>query len=109
MIGQVQEFGRTVAMHIPSTLGTAALAAVLAVSLAGCESPIFEDTVFDRAFLVRQLPNEEKVLKASTFEPRSVGVVQTYCYTTIGEVDCYAHPLLEERYRLQGYFGPAPR
>lgn len=75
---------------------------------AGCESPMFEDTIFDKEYVARHLPSEEKVLRASTFEPRATGVVQTYCYSTIGEVECYAHPRPEERYRLNGYFGPSP-
>jgi hypothetical protein len=86
------------------------IAAVLAfAAVAGaCEQAMLEDTIFDREYVERRLPNEEKVLSANTFIPRPSGIVQTYCYTTIGEVECYAHPQREERYRLYGYFGPAP-
>ena len=85
------------------------IAAVLAfAAVAGaCEHAMLEDTIFDREYVERHLPNEEKVLSANTFKPRPSGIVQTYCYTTIGEVECYAHPQREERYRLYGYFGPA--
>jgi hypothetical protein len=86
------------------------IGAVLAfAAVAGaCEHAMLEDTIFDREYVERHLPNEEKVLSANTFIPRPSGIVQTYCYTTIGEVECYAHPQREERYRLYGYFGPAP-
>ena len=53
---------------------------------------MLEDTIFDREYVERHLPNEEKVLSANTFKPRPNGVVQTYYYNTIGEVECYAHP-----------------
>ena len=86
------------------------IGAVLAfAAVAGaCEHAMLEDTIFDREYVERHLPNEEKVLSANTFKPRPSGIVQTYCYTTIGEVECYAHPQRERRYRLYGYFGPAP-
>ena len=86
------------------------IGAVLAfAAVAGaCEHAMLEDTIFDREYVERHLPNEEKVLSANTFKPRPSGIVQTYCYTTIGEVECYAYPQREERYRLYGYFGPAP-
>ena len=86
------------------------IGAVLAfATVAGaCEHAMLEDTIFDREYVERHLPNEEKVLSANTFKPRPSGIVQTYCYTTIGEVECYAHPQREELYRLYGYFGPAP-
>ena len=86
------------------------IGAVLAfAAVAGaCEHAMLEDTIFDREYVERHLPNEEKVLSANTFKPRPSGIVQTYCYKTIGEVECYAHPQREERYRLYGYFGPAP-
>ena len=75
---------------------------------AGCEHAMLEDTIFDKEFVARHLPNEEKVLSATTFKPRPTGVVQTYCYSSIGEVECYAMPQKGERYRLNGYYGPAP-
>lgn len=78
------------------------------VLLSGCESPMFEDTIFDKNYIARQLPSEEKVLRDVSFEPRPTGVVQTYCYKTLASVDCYSQPHSEERYRLNGYFGPAP-
>ena len=86
------------------------IGAVLAfAAVAGaCEHAMLENTIFDREYVERHLPNEEKVLSANTFKPRPSGIVQTYCYTTIGEVECYAHAKREERYRLYGYFGPAP-
>ena len=86
------------------------IAAVLACAAwAGtCEHAMLEDTIFDREYVERHLLNEEKVLSANTFKPPPTGVVQTYYYNTIGEVECYAHPQQEERYRLNGYFGPAP-
>ena len=86
------------------------IAAVLAcaATAGACEHAMLEDTIFDREYVERHLSNEEKVLSANTFKPRPNGVVQTYCYNTIGEVECYAHPQQEERYRLNGYFGPAP-
>ena len=96
-------------MRICKTTGTALIAGAAMLLLSACESPVFEDTIFDRAYLARQLPSEESVLKASSFAPRPLGVVQTYCYTTIGEVDCYAHPQDEQQYRLNGYFGPSPQ
>lgn len=77
-------------------------------ALAGCESPMLEDTIFDKEYIARHMPSEEKVLSATTFEPRPTGVVQTYCYSTIGQVECFAHPQREESYRLNGYFGPSP-
>ena len=69
---------------------------------------MLEDTIFDKEFVVRNLPNEENVLSATTFKPRPTGVDQTYCYSSIGEVACYAQPQEGERYRLNGYYGPAP-
>lgn len=96
-------------MRSRNALRTLLVAAAATTLTAACEHPMFEDTVFDRAYLDRHLPNEESVLKQSSFEPRAVGVVQTYCYHTIASVDCYAHPQDEERYRLKGYFGPAPQ
>lgn len=83
------------------------LLAALAL-LSGCESPMFEDTILDKDYIARQLPSEEKVLSSTFFEPRPTGVVQTYCYKTLASVDCYSQPHGEERYRLNGYFGPAP-
>jgi hypothetical protein len=82
--------------------------AAAALLAAGCEHALLEDTIFDSEYVARHMPNEERVLGSTTFKPRPVGVVQTYCYATIGEVECYAHPQDEERYRLNGYFGPAP-
>jgi uncharacterized protein YcfL len=84
------------------------LLSLAVLAMAGCESTTFEDTIFDKEYVARHLPSEEKVLRQSMFEPRATGVVQTYCYSTIGEVECYAHPRPEERYRLNGYFGPSP-
>ena len=86
------------------------VAAVLAcaATVGACEHAMLEDTIFDREYVERHLPNEEKVLSANTFKPRPTGVAQTYCYNTIGEVECYAQPQQQERYRLNGYFGPAP-
>lgn len=95
-------------MRITSNVRMAAFAVFALASLSACEHPLLEDTIFDAEYLARHLPNEEKVLKRPTFEPRPVGVVQTYCYSTIGSVDCYAHPQNEQQYRLNGYFGPAP-
>ena len=95
-------------MRIPGCNQMTILSVVAALAATGCEHPLVEDTIFDKAYIERHLPSEENVLKASTFQPRPVGVVQTYCYSTIGEVECYAHPQKEERYRLNGYFGPAP-
>ena len=86
-----------------------AAAFAVATAVGACEHAMLEDTIFDREYVERHLPNEEKVLSETTFKPRPVGVAQTYCYSTIGEVECYAHPQDEERYRLNGYFGPAPR
>ena len=88
-------------------LRIAALVAAFAI-LTGCEHAMLEDTIFDSEYVARHLPNEEKVLRKTSFQPRPTGVVQTYCYSTIGEVECYAHPQDEERYRLNGYFGPSP-
>ena len=85
----------------------AALTAALLVA-SGCEHAMLEDTIFDREYVARHLPNEEKVLRSTTFKPRPTGVVQTYCYSSIGEVECYAQPQKGERYRLNGYYGPAP-
>lgn len=96
-------------MRIRKTLETALLAGAAMLLLSACENPMFEDTVFDREYLARQLPSEDSVLRSTSFAPRSLGVVQTYCYTTIGEVDCYAHPQDEQQYRLNGYFGPSPQ
>tara|TARA_R110002072_G_scaffold118593_3_gene250503 strand:- start:5912 stop:6232 length:321 start_codon:yes stop_codon:yes gene_type:complete len=89
---------------------TARIATALAalVLVAGCEHAMLEDTIFDKEYVARHLPNEEKVLSATTFKPRPTGVVQTYCYSSIGEVECYAQPQEGERYRLNGYYGPAP-
>ena len=78
------------------------------VAVAGCEHTLLEDTIFDKDYIARNLPNEENVLSATTFRPRPTGVVQTYCYSSIGEVECYAQPQQGERYRLNGYYGPAP-
>jgi hypothetical protein len=89
---------------------TARIATTLAalVLVAGCEHAMLEDTIFDKEFVVRNLPNEENVLSATTFKPRPTGVDQTYCYSSIDEVACYAQPQEGERYRLNGYYGPAP-
>jgi hypothetical protein len=89
---------------------TARIATTLAalVLVAGCEHAMLEDTIFDKEFVVRNLPNEENVLSATTFKPRPTGVDQTYCYSSIGEVACYAQPQEGERYRLNGYYGLAP-
>ena len=89
---------------------TARIATTLAarVLVAGCEYAMLEDTIFDKEYVVRNLPNEENVLSATTFKPRPTGVDQTYCYSSIGEVACYAQPQEGERYRLNGYYGPAP-
>lgn len=87
---------------------TIAAALASTIGLAGCETPIFEETIFDKEYVARHLPSEEKVLRDSTFEPRATGYVQTYCYSTIGEVECYAQPNRPERYRLNGFFGPSP-
>lgn len=67
-----------------------------------------EDTIFDTEYLARNLPNEEKVLRDSWFEPRAPGAVQSYCYRSLGAVECYPHPQKDEGYRLNGFFGPAP-
>ncbi len=83
-----------------------ALAALVVVT--GCEHTLLEDTIFDKECVARHIPNEENVLSARTFKPRPTGVVQTYCYSSIGEVECYAQPQEGERYRLNGYYGPAP-
>tara|TARA_R110000787_G_scaffold138701_1_gene252373 strand:- start:128 stop:340 length:213 start_codon:yes stop_codon:yes gene_type:complete len=69
---------------------------------------MLEDTIFDKEYIARHLPSEEKVLRTTSFEPRPTGVVQTYCYRTIGQVECYSEPLKDQRYRLNGYFGPSP-
>lgn len=82
------------------------LAALALVS--ACEHAMLEDTIFDKEYVARHLPNEENVLRSTTFKPRPTGVVQTYCYSSIGEVECYAQPQEGERYRLNGYYGPAP-
>jgi len=89
---------------------TARIATTLAalVLVAGCEHAMLEDTIFDKEYVMRNLPNEENVLSATTFKPRPTGVDQTYCYSSIGEVACYAQPQEGERYRLNGYYGPAP-
>jgi hypothetical protein len=89
---------------------TARIATTLAalVLVAGCEHAMLEDTIFDKEYVVRNLPNEENVLSATTFKPRPTGVDQTYCYSSIGEVACYAQPQEGERYRLNVYYGPAP-
>ena len=89
---------------------TARIATTLAalVLVAGCEHAMLEDTIFDKEYVVRNLPNEENVLSATTFKPRPTGVDQTYCYSSIGEVACYDQPQEGERYRLNGYYGPAP-
>ena len=78
------------------------------VLVAGCEHAMLEDTIFDKEYVVRNLPNEENVLSATTFKPRPTGFDQTYCYSSIGEVACYAQPQEGERYRLNGYYGLAP-
>ena len=85
-----------------------ATALVALVVVAGCEHSMLEDTIFDKEYIARHIPNEENVLSATTFKPRPTGVVQTYCYSSIGEVECYAKPQEGERYRLNGYYGPAP-
>ena len=85
------------------------LVAVSGLGIAGCEHRIFEDTIFDSEYIARYLPNEEKVLRESWFEPRPTGMVQSYCYRSIGTVECYPQPLTGEDYRLNGYFGPAPK
>ena len=89
---------------------TARIATTLAalVLVAGCEHAMLEDTIFDKEYVVRNLPNEENVLSATTFKPRPTGVDQTYYYSSIGEVACYAQPQEGERYRLNDYYGPAP-
>ena len=56
----------------------AAMFATLLIA-AGCEHAMLEDTIFDKEYVARHLPNEEKVLSATTFKPRPTGVVQTYC------------------------------
>ena len=45
------------------------IAAMLATLLvaAGCEHAMLEDTIFDREYVARHLPNEEKVLRSTTF------------------------------------------
>ncbi len=88
-------------------VAVAALCATLLLA-GGCEHALLEDTIFDREYVARHIPNEEKVLGATTFRPRPTAVVQTYCYSSIGEVTCYAEPQKGERYRLNGYYGPAP-
>jgi hypothetical protein len=44
---------------------TARIATTLAalVLVAGCEHAMLEDTIFDKEFVVRSLPNEENVLR----------------------------------------------
>ena len=83
-----------------------ALVALLVV--AGCEHSMLEDTIFDKEYIASHIPNEENVLSATNFKPRPTGVVQTYCYSSIGEVECDAQPQEGERYRLNVYYGPAP-
>ena len=92
--------------RIAQTARIAALAALVLV--AGCEHAMLEDTIFDKEYVARNLPNEENVLSATTFKPRPTGVVQTYCYSSIGKVTCYAQPQGGQGYRLNGYYGPAP-
>ena len=92
--------------RIAQTARIAALAALVLV--AGCEHAMLEDTIFDKEYVARHLPNEGNVLSATTFKPRPTGVVQTYCYSSIGEVTCYAQPQGGQGYRLNGYYGPAP-
>lgn len=93
-------------MHFRTVRFVAVIAATMLVT--GCEHALLEDTIFDSEYIARHLPNEEKVLSATMFTPRPTAVVQTYCYTTIGEVECYARPQEGEGYRLNGYYGPAP-
>ena len=85
-----------------------ATALVALVIVAGYEHSMLEDTIFDKEYTARHIPNEENVLSATTFKPRPTGVAQTYCYNSIGEVECYAQPQEGERYRLHGYYGPPP-
>jgi hypothetical protein len=94
-------------MHYKSVRFAAALAAVMLA--AGCEHTLLEDTIFDSEYVARHLPNEEKVLSATMFTPRPIAVVQTYCYTTIGEVERYAHPQLWRRLPPQRLLRPRAR
>ena len=58
---------------------TARIATTLAalVLVTGCEHAMLEDNIFDKEFVVRNLPNEENVPSATTFKPRPTGVDQT--------------------------------
>ena len=62
------------------------------VVLTGCEHAMLEDTIFDREYVARHLSNEEKVLRKTSFKPSPTCVVKAYRYSTIGKVECYAHP-----------------
>jgi hypothetical protein len=94
-------------MHYKTVRFAAALAAVMLA--AGCEHTLLEDTIFDSEYVARHLPNEEKVLSATMFTPRPTAVVQTYCYTTIGEVERYARPQLRRRLPPQRLLRPRAR
>lgn len=59
-------------------------------------NPILQDTIIDREYVERHPPNEETVLSVNTANPRPMGVVHSYCYHTIGEVECYAYLQREE-------------
>jgi len=67
------------------------------VAMTGCEHAMLEDTIFDREYVARNLSNEEKVLRKKSFKPSQTCVVKAYRYSTIGKVECYAHPQEEER------------
>ncbi len=57
------------------------------LAMAECENTTLEDTIFLKKYVARHVPREEKVQRQSMFELRATGVVQTYCYSTIGEVE----------------------
>lgn len=86
----------------------------LALALNGCTNfANMKDTPYGEAFRWQSEYGwtEQTILRHGWTDARARNlppVPATYCYRTIGEIDCYRSPRPGQGGRLVGYFGPGP-
>ncbi len=87
------------------TFGTRFTRSLLIVSILGLSAGC--------AGLENSVQSAVSGIRSATFGPQDTPEPQaapTYCYRTLGKVNCYSQPLpASEANRLVGYEGPAPR
>lgn len=74
------------------------LALGLIFAVGGCENPWLEQHGL----------SEERLLTRGWVKTREVAATQVYCYSTIGDTQCYHWPQQGDEARLVGYSGIAP-